>query len=801
MAVLCHNTDCVKKLLLAPGIDVNIKDRYGRTPVMLASGNYEMLTLLRSCSEFPVHTFSKVILCGNSGAGKSTLAQNLYKAAEPSKPLTAGIIPYNIQSQHGNMVLYDMADVSLKQEEIIKQIHYWSTMISSVCSKCPHPSEVIVMGTHVDKVQKKDLLCRTNIIEDLAITIFNNQHYRGFIALDATARFSDNMKRFIGVLSESNDTVVQQSPVISTDCHILYAFLQQRVPSDQVITISYLLSELQADKTNVLPTETSTMIPLLTTLSAKGLILFILNKRNPDGSWIVVQKNMLLERVAGVLFAPKVFGEYRALASNTGLVPITKITECFPDLDAHMLVQFLSQLKLCHLVDSTLKIVDTSQTSLDLTRDSTGSHYSLFFPSLIDLERPASFDPTYINTKGSFGWLMRTKKEHQFFHNRFLHVLMLTLMNACDGIEALCNPLLQSLNRQCIVWSTGMCWNNEHGVTILFDMVEQFRSLYVAVTFPGPQYQELTILYDIRKTFSQFCSSIDVEELVIDPRQVCALFNKGVMPSSLPCVEMSKLKNAILSKSDAVCDFKGNVVAIAEWIRAESHLPKLIGIEHEDDLFDVYREVLDVAAVWSDIGLALRMQKPELDVICESHPLSPKDCLKAVLSGWLQGRNRIPTWGALCEAVAEPAGGNNRTLAEEIACNHGVTLKPSKPQEPEPSKTSAYLEQVVTLRDIGCIKYKPPGNTDIQILHIEHTISAHWERLAQQLGIDHDECTSIAMAKLQDPGRCLSEVISRWLNRNGRKNTTWNHFLTFLRDSGLEAPAEELENALQNRAV
>ena len=118
-----------------------------------------------------------------------------------------------------------------------------------------------------------------------------------------------------------------------------------------------------------------------------------------------------------------------------------------------------------------------------------------------------------------------------------------------------------------------------------------------------------------------------------------------------------------------------------------------------------------------------------------------------------------------------------------------------------PFYTLSATEQVVTLRDIGCIKYKPPGTTEIQILHIERTISAYWERLAQQLGIDHDECTSIAMAKLQDPGRCLSEVISRWLNRNGRKNTTWNHFLTFLRDSGLEAPAEELENALQNRAV
>ena len=112
------------------------------------------------------------------------------------------------------------------------------------------------------------------------------------------------------------------------------------------------------------------------------------------------------------------------------------------------------------------------------------------------------------------------------------------------------------------------------------DVVEQFRYLCVAVSFPGPQYQELTVLQDIRKTFSQFCSSIDVEELVIDPRQVYTLFNKGVMPSSLPQVEMSKLKNAILSKSDGVRDFNGKVVQIAEWIRAESRLPKLIGIEN-----------------------------------------------------------------------------------------------------------------------------------------------------------------------------------------------------------------------------
>ena len=74
-AVRGGHADCVKELLLAPGIDVNIKDGKGMTPVMLARGKYEILKQLRTFCDFPVHTFSKVILCGNSGAGKSTLAQ------------------------------------------------------------------------------------------------------------------------------------------------------------------------------------------------------------------------------------------------------------------------------------------------------------------------------------------------------------------------------------------------------------------------------------------------------------------------------------------------------------------------------------------------------------------------------------------------------------------------------------------------------------------------------------------------------------------------------------------------------
>ena len=117
--------------------------------------------------------------------------------------------------------------------------------------------------------------------------------------------------------------------------------------------------------------------------------------------------------------------------------------------------------------------------------------------------RPSSFDHNF-NTKGSFGWLMCTKEEYQFFHNRFLHVLMLALMNGCGTPteDISCNPELRHLNHQCMVWSTGICWNRKEGVTILVDVVEQFRSLYVAVSFPGPCYQELTIIQDIQSVLS-----------------------------------------------------------------------------------------------------------------------------------------------------------------------------------------------------------------------------------------------------------------------------------------------------------
>ena len=94
-----------------------------------------------------------------------------------------------------------------------------------------------------------------------------------------------------------------------------------------------------------------------------------------------------------------------------------------------------------------------------------------------------------------------------------------------------------------------------------------------------------------------------------------------------------------------------------------------------DDLFDVKTELLPVAARWKDIGLALRLGSSQLDEI-ETDKKQSSDCLTKVLTLWLKKaynteRFGEPSWELLARAVADPAGGDNPALAEEIAKKYG----------------------------------------------------------------------------------------------------------------------------------
>ena len=77
---------------------------------------------------------------------------------------------------------------------------------------------------------------------------------------------------------------------------------------------------------------------------------------------------------------------------------------------------------------------------------------------------------------------------------------------------------------------------------------------------------------------------------------------------------------------------------------------------------------------WRGVGRALRLHPDLLNRIGADHS-DVKSCLEAVLSEWLKKaydttRFGQPSWQLLVAAVAHPAGGSDRALAEVIAGRH-----------------------------------------------------------------------------------------------------------------------------------
>ena len=188
----CSHTHIVQYLLSTCKVDQLAKNNNGKTSVDIASqqdNNFDVLKLFQSFSqcerEFPVHTYTKLVLTGYSGAGKTTMSQLILLLANKIswlssghvtdiERLTAGIVPLHVKSkvnEVGNMVIYDFAgqqeyysshaavlerimrnsaaifvcivDLSQCMDKISESIHYWISFIENACSSAQGSSHVI----------------------------------------------------------------------------------------------------------------------------------------------------------------------------------------------------------------------------------------------------------------------------------------------------------------------------------------------------------------------------------------------------------------------------------------------------------------------------------------------------------------------------------------------------------------------------------------------------------------------------------------------------------------------------------
>eukprot|EP00731_Ephydatia_muelleri_P013368 Em0007g678a len=638
-ASMFSQVDSVKILLAAPGINVNTKDFGHRIALQLAT-NYEIITLLKRytdcCEDYPVHSFGKIILSGDTGSGKTTLAQVIkYRSQlennkgemsdasepEPVKLLTAGIIPHIIKHPQLNMMLFDLAghheyysshcavleSISLSPstflllvnlfksdvKSITLQLYYWSAMIGDVCHKCPQKSSVIVVGTHADQISDQmQLDKKRGVIERVVMDALKKHTFVKYIALNATAFVGEEVERFMSLLHDTNEHVIAQHPVISLNSHVMYAFLNDKIPKPQTaISLSDLLGLLLKEEPKVLPTETTEVVLLLRTLSGKGFIVFM--DCDVGNSWIVVRPEVLLLEVNGVLFAPSTFEEHLPIASNTGVIVLPDLKYYFRKTQycIDMIVQFLFLYDLCQQVT-----VAGVSTNLMPRCPSADEGPLLFFPAKVKESRPNDL----ITSSGStLGWHLHTCTKYQFFSPRFCHVLILRLAYKFCLSNTTGDPCIHEYQRRCKVWKDGVSWTSKEGVDVIVEVRERSHC-YVTMSFPSlDRYQVCyAVLEMIRGTCTEFCPSVDVKEAIVDPHQASHVYSKGVPLSTLPCVDYSHFKEAVGKGYPFVVDYNDRKVDVNDWVMAEPHLSHLF----KDEVQGLHSELFNITKRYAQNG-------------------------------------------------------------------------------------------------------------------------------------------------------------------------------------------------------
>ena len=305
-----------------------------------------------------------------------------------------------------------LQDVTKDSETMAKEVRYWSTMIDNVCHKCPQKSSVIVVGTHADLLRSKQLtIKKRSDLEAVFKMAASHQTLVTVITLNLKNIHSTEMDQFGALLYSTNKNVFSLSPPISFMCHMMLAFLKERLPLDMhAILLFDLLICLYADQDKFIDSDITEVVPLLKTLSEKGLIVFIPSEV-PHSSWVVHDKESILKNVNGVLFADPVLKKSTALASTTGIISTAVLKKTFPDYNCDMITQFMAHFEIGQAVD--LSQIKTNMAPEGSTSSDLGP--LLFIPGLVSIDRPSS--ATVPNN--SFCWSEIVKSTHQFFTPRY----------------------------------------------------------------------------------------------------------------------------------------------------------------------------------------------------------------------------------------------------------------------------------------------------------------------------------------------------------------------------------------------
>ena len=548
--------EVIEYFLSTGNCDPLAKDNMGRTPLELAK-DWDRDTVIAIFKKFgnikishPIDSYVNVLLVGNPGAGKSTLSHVINDTATGSivlgsfrnvggvVPCTAGIIPYKLQHRTlGNIILHDFAGhseyysshsavienllqgsggvflivVNILEKEAVKQLHQWLTVVRNEAQKALNECHVIVIVSHVDEISNPFERRRKEEIQKIIV-----RERCDSVLLDCRKLGGSGVDSFFNKLSIACESIRStRRNKSSLYHHELYRLLEER--KENILTLSDVMSAGKDNNDYFIPDKREDVLDVLDSLHSTGLISVL---KSEDKVWVVVNKGILLTEVDGILFAPETFKEHVDIASNTGIVSVSGLTRLFPEYDPDMLICFLKNMELCQELNQFfLRMTNLHQLAVEEEEEGGTEKRGerlLFFPCLLSTDRPKKMTSEVYQ----FGWCLQCTSKHDFFPPRYFHVLSLRL-----AYKKALPQEDDNLNRYCTFWKNGLYWFNGHGVGSLVEIVDESQCVLVMMSCEKGYSDNMVslrrnVIGEIMSVYKESCPSLEVKELVIDPKEL-----------------------------------------------------------------------------------------------------------------------------------------------------------------------------------------------------------------------------------------------------------------------------------------
>ena len=508
---------------------------------------------------------------------------------------TAGIIPTTFRSKtFGNTIIYDLAgqyeyysshaaviestvfssppaflvviDLSEDDEKIVKQLKYWWSFISNHAIKAIALPQVILVGSHADVLVSRGMKVDDKLshITSLSKELSASFHFAGHVALDCRDPVSRGLDSLCSLVNTSC-TALRASADVDLHCHALYAFLLERFGNTVACSVSDIAIQIRGTDT-LLPKHPEDLIQLLSSLSNRGLIVLVVNSEHIGEGRVILQKQVLLNEISGIIFAPESFSQHRNF-SSTGIVSRSRIRKEFPRYDINMIVEFLtwnfaSRLR---ILKSSLKFIKSFLSVMQTSHLELQRHQISTTPGLVSIDNPLSVWKDDGSIHYQCGWHCESANPDQFLTTRFLelHVLILRLAFLFT-LPAVTRQPSSVLCKRCAIWKHGIGWFNKDGIEVVVEVGLQYLGITVLMRCPDDTKMKCvelrsTIMQRVLQTKEEFCPALKMIESFIHPTQI---HYPVTIPDELYLLK--DISNAVIDNGSRVVDQRGQSAVLIE---------------------------------------------------------------------------------------------------------------------------------------------------------------------------------------------------------------------------------------------